>query len=209
LMLTAPPSTRSGQGWGAHAFVLRDIPTTFDRNGEYPLNGKFNVVVVNTFSQDEPLDQVLAAAKNLPEVEFHITGKKKMAAPETLAQAPANVHFTDFLPDASYYGLLNAAQTVMCLTTRNHTMQRGACEALSLGKPIITSDWPLLQTYFHQGTVHVANTSEAIQQGVRQMQENYPLYQTEIKALQLEQQRECQEKVALLMNLIQTSLERK
>jgi glycosyltransferase involved in cell wall biosynthesis len=197
------------QGWGAHSFVLRDIPTTFDQNGEYPLNGKFNVVVVNTFSQDEPLDQVLAAAKNLPEVEFHITGKKKMAAPETLAQASANVHFTDFLPDASYYGLLNAAQTVMCLTTRNHTMQRGACEALSLGKPIITSDWPLLQTYFHRGTVHVANTSEAIQQGVRQMQANYPLYQAEIKALQLEQQQEWQEKVTLLMNLIQTSLERK
>jgi glycosyltransferase involved in cell wall biosynthesis len=197
------------QGWGGHAFVLRDIPTTFEQNGEVPLDGRFNVVVVNTFSEDEPLDQVLAAAKELPEIAFYVTGKKKMAAPAVLAQAPANVHFTDFLPDAAYYGLLNAAQTVMCLTTRNHTMQRGACEALSLGKPIITSDWPLLQTYFHRGTVHVANTSDAIRQGVWQMKENYPLYQAEIKVLQTEQQREWQEKVALLLSLIEKSMERK
>ena len=194
------------EGWGGHSFILRDIPTSFDQSGEYPVNGNFNLVVVNTFSEDEPLAEILAAAKELPEINFYITGKKKMAALETLVSAPANVHFTDFLPDTSYYGLLNAAQAVMCLTTRNHTMQRGACEALSLGKPIITSDWPLLQTYFHQGTIHVSNTSAAIRQGVLEMTGNYPYYQTGIKELQTAQQQEWQEKVALLLGLIEKSV---
>jgi glycosyltransferase involved in cell wall biosynthesis len=194
------------QIWGGHAFVLRDIPTSFDNSGEYPVSGHFNIVVVNTFSEDEPLGEVLEAAKNLPEVNFYVTGRKKMAAPEVLAHAPINVHFTDFLPDMSYYGLLNAAQAVICLTTRNHTMQRGACEALSLGKPIITSDWPLLQTYFHKGTIHIPNTSEAIRQGVLKMEENYQQYQAEIKELQMTQQQEWKEKVELLMNLIEKSV---
>lgn len=194
------------QSWGGHSFVLRDIPTTFDQQGEFAVNGNFNVVVVNTFSEDEPLGEVLAAAKDLRDVDFYVTGKKKMASIETLAQAPQNVHFTDFLPEPAYYALLTGSQAVMCLTTRNHTMQRGACEALSLGKPIITSNWPLLQSYFHRGTVHVDNNRQAIQQGVIQMKAQYPYYQTEIKQLQLAQQQEWQEKVALLLNLIHQAM---
>lgn len=194
------------ESWGGHSFILRDIPTSFSQSGEYPLNGGFNVVVVNTFSEDEPLGEILAAADELPQINFYVTGKKKMATSETLAAAPANVHFTDFLPDASYYGLLNGAQAVMCLTTRNHTMQRGACEALSLGKPIITSDWPLLRTYFHQGTIHVANTSTAIRQGILEMSGNHPQYQSGIKALQTAQQQEWQEKVTLLLGLIEQAV---
>jgi hypothetical protein len=85
-------------------------------------------------------------------------------------------------------------------------MQRGACEALSLGKPIITSDWPLLQTYFHKGTVHVANTSQGIREGVIKMREEYRRYQTEIKSLQLIQQHEWEAKVKMLKALIERSL---
>ncbi len=51
--------------WGANAFVLRDIPTTFVRNESYPVKGDFNVVVINSFGPDEPLDEVLAAADKL------------------------------------------------------------------------------------------------------------------------------------------------
>jgi glycosyltransferase involved in cell wall biosynthesis len=191
------------QNWGARAFVLRDIPTRFEQNGDYPLKGNFNVVVVNTFSEDEPLAEILEAAKNLPQVEFYVTGKKKLASPDLLASASANVHFTDFLPDLAYYALLNNAQAVMCLTTRNHTMQRGACEALSLGKPIITSSWPLLQAYFHKGTVHVVNASEGIRHGILKMKAQYHLYQTEIKELQVEQQQEWQYKINALIALLQ------
>jgi glycosyltransferase involved in cell wall biosynthesis len=131
---------------GGRAFVLRDIPTSFDLTGTYPLNGGFNIAVVNSFAKDEPLDEVLAAAACLANVHFYVTGKQELAPPGMLARAPANVRFTGFLPDATYYALLNGAHAVLCLTTRDHTMQRGACEALSLGRPIITSDWPQLKT---------------------------------------------------------------
>ncbi len=192
--------------WGAHALVLRDIPTTFPKEESYPVEGTFNVVVVNTFASDEPLTEVLHAAAALNEVDFYVTGKKSRAGDLLLEQVPGNVHFTDYLPNERYYALLASCQTVMCLTTRDNTMQRGACEALSLGKPIVTSDWPLLREYFHAGTVHVPNDSESIRQGVEEMQAHYDFYRSGIKDLQILQRQEWQKNIQLLIDLIKDSI---
>jgi glycosyltransferase involved in cell wall biosynthesis len=190
------------RSWGARALVIRDIPTTFPENGLYPLNGDFNVTVVNTFASDEPLEQVLEAARDLDGVHFYITGRVSRGDPRLLERAPRNVTFTDFLSNEQYYALLRGGHAVMCLTTRDNTMQRGACEALSLARPIITSQWPLLREYFHQGTVHVDNTSAGIRQGVREMCSRYDEYVTGILALQVRQQMEWKEKLRELIGLI-------
>jgi glycosyltransferase involved in cell wall biosynthesis len=195
---------RTIQSWGARALVIRDIPTTFPEGGTYPLNGDFNVTVVNTFSTDEPLGQVLEAAHNMDGVHFYVTGRVSRGDPRLLEHAPANVTFTDFLSTEQYYALLRGGHAVMCLTTRDNTMQRGACEALSLAKPIITSHWPLLKEYFQQGTVHVDNTSTGIQQGVQEMRSRYQEYLSEIRALQVRQQAEWKEKLSELGALIGT-----
>lgn len=216
------------ESWGAHAFILRDIPTTFPDGDGYPLHGQFNVVVVNSFAEDEPLQEVLGAAESLdraaaheqhvmqakrpPVVHFYITGKTSRAPLDIAARIaqpahlPQNVHFTDFLPDSDYYSLMNSADAIMCLTTRDHTMQRGACEALSLGKPIITSDWPLLKTYFHRGTVHVDNTAGGIRAGVLNMFSQYGYFRDEIKELQKDQLQEWNDKIELLTGLLQCAV---
>lgn len=188
--------------WGGHAFVLRDIPTTFPKGEAFYFNSACNVVMVNTFAADEPLADVLAAAAELEDVQFYVTGKKRRDGQPIPSPVPPNVHFTGFLPTEDYYALLDGCQAVMCLTTRNHTMQRGACEALALGKPIITSDWPLLKSYFHKGTVHVDNTCGGIRRGIEEMLAHYEQYQAGIKELQQLQQQEWQQKIHLLMELL-------
>ncbi|MDX1521187.1 MAG: glycosyltransferase, partial [Anaerolineae bacterium] len=137
-----------------------------------------------------------------PGVHFYITGKLKPGNADIVSQAPANAHFTDFLSNDDYYRLLNTANAVMCLTTRNHTMQRGACEALSLGKPIITSDWPLLRAYFNKGTMHVDNSAEGIRQGIIDLLDNIEAYEHGIKDLQVDQQKEWQKKIGVIVDLI-------
>lgn len=195
------------ESWGGAAFVLRDIPTDFPEAVPPILSKKFNIAVINTFSPDEPLDQIIDAAIALEKVHFYITGKKSNAPANILAAAPDNVHFTDFLPDECYYALLRSSDAVMCLTTRDHTMQRGACEALSLGKPIIVSDWPILRNYFQKGTVYVANTKEAIFQGVCEMKKHHFIYQREIKELQKSQQEEWARKIVVLTDLVRKAVE--
>jgi glycosyltransferase involved in cell wall biosynthesis len=153
-------------GWGGRALVVRSLPTDHVAGEPPPLSGRVNVAVVNTWAADEPLVAVLEAAAAVPEVDFHITGRSERVS--ALAQPiPPNVHFTGFLTEPVYHGLLGAADAVMCLTTRNHTMQNGASEALSHGTPVITSDWPLLRDYFDEGTVHVDNSPAGIASGVR------------------------------------------
>ena len=195
--------------WGAKAFLLPDIPTRFPRAASYPVSDRFNVVVVNTFSDDEPLSEVLEAARELEDVQFYVTGKRSSAPPKLFDEAPDNVHFTDYLPEESYYALLASSQAVMCLTTRDNTMQRGACEALWLGKPIITSNWTLLREYFHQGTVHVPNTSVGIRLGVMELKKHYHRYLQEIVELQAVQHEQWQKRLVALTDLTQSALANK
>jgi glycosyltransferase involved in cell wall biosynthesis len=172
---------------GCTALVLRDIPTTFPTASEPELPEGFHALVVNTFNFDEPLDEVLEAAHRLPEVTFHVSGRAERH-PEVVATAPPNVRFTGFLADEDYHALMKRADVVMCFTTRDHTMQRGACEALSLGRPIITSDWPLLRTYFHRGTVHVDNTAAGMIAAVEEVRARHAHYEAEIEHLRDYQQ---------------------
>jgi glycosyltransferase involved in cell wall biosynthesis len=190
------------RAWGGRAIILRDIPTTFPGGADYPLDGGFNIAFINTFSEDEPLETFLQAAAGLPGVTFHVTGKVRAKDAALVAGAPPNVRFTGFLPDETYYALLRSVNVVMCLTTRDHTMQRGACEALSLGKPIVTSDWSLLRQYFHKGTVHVDNSVAGIRQGVMEMQAQHHAYQTGIIALRSDQDSEWRQNVQPLHALI-------
>jgi len=191
-------------GWGGNSLVMKDPVTTYPLV-ECSLSDNFNLVVVNSFSSDEPLEEVLKTARDLKDVRFYITGKKSSADPQLFTQTPPNVIFTDYLPSEMYYGLLKSSDAVMCLTTSDHTLQCGACESLSLGKPIITSDWPILREYFHQGTVHVPNTSEGIRQGVLEMQKNYDTYLSGIRELHEFHKQGWKNQAEKLVQLIETS----
>jgi glycosyltransferase involved in cell wall biosynthesis len=193
---------------GGRALVIRDIPTSFPGTPRQRTGTDFNVLVVNTFSADEPLREVIAAAREAPEATFHVTGDMSRASGRMAGNLPGNVRFTGFLPAQAYYELMASSDAVMCLTTRDDTMQRGACEALSMGRPIITSDWPLLRDYFRKGTVHVDGSPIGIRDGVRAMMRDHSRYEAEIASLQVEQRREWARALGSLVRLVDSSLAR-
>jgi glycosyltransferase involved in cell wall biosynthesis len=196
--------------WNANAFTLADIPTAFpSSNGCLPLKGDFNIVVINTFSPDEPIKIILKAAAALPDINFYITGDTIRAKKEDLINHPENITFTGFLPDDQYISLLRSVQAIMVLTTDNHTMQRGACEALSLGQPIITSNWPVLKQYFNRGTIFVNNTVNGIREGVLKMGKNRSVLKKEIMILKKESIQEWRNKSFQLLRMIEDGLQKK
>lgn len=193
--------------WGANALTLTDVPAIPSRRQQSrQSNDSFNILYVSTASYDEPISEVLEAASRLPEVCFRITGNYQNNAQHIIQSAPANVHFTGYVPDEEFFALFEAAHAVMCLTTENHTMQSGASEALWSAKPIITSNWPMLRDYFDQGTLHVDNTADGIVQAVATMRENLPAFEVGIKALQAKRRDEWSRKVEELIQQIREAL---
>jgi glycosyltransferase involved in cell wall biosynthesis len=188
----------------APVMVVPDIPqpapeaSVVDR---VALGEGFHVLVVNTWSPDEPLREVIRAAADLPEVTFHVTGRRDHRV-DALGRLPTNVLFTGFLPDEQYRRLMVAVDAVVCLTTRDHTMQRGACEALSMARPIVTSRWPLLESYFSAGTIHVDNTATGIREAIRHLTEHYATYAEAIAELRTRRWAEWRERRAALVALL-------
>lgn len=195
------------RGWDAPATILRDVPTTFVASTGLPRDQRFSVLVVSTFASDEPLENILSAARRLPDVHFYVTGDFDRADPALGPSSPANVEFTGYLPDDVYYATMLESDVVLCLTTRDNTMQRGACEALSMARPIITSDWPLLRDYFSKGTVHVTSDPEAIAVGIEQMRAEHDRHQRDISELQHDQRREWSVASADLGRLIRNAID--
>lgn len=190
------------QAWSAHVSILPDPFVTLPQGEDFQVKPGFNVVLINTFADDEPVEVVLETAAQLPDVHFYITGNTKMKPASFFANLPANITFTGFLPDPQYFGLLRAAQAVMSLTTRDYTLQGGGCEAVSLGKPLITSDWPYLREFFAKGTVYVSNSSEGIKDGILIMQNTYKDLEQEIATFREHRRREWETRFAQLKELI-------
>ena len=157
---------------GGHATVVPDVPIEFAERERFPRPSGFVVAVVCSFNYDEPIREILAAAALLPDVQFFMTGNPRHLDPALSAALPANVRLTGFLSTPAYGGLLTDADAVLTLTTRDHTMLRGAYEAIYQGTPVIVSNWELLRESFPEGATHVANSPEAIAQGIRDIRAN-------------------------------------
>ena len=153
---------------------------------DVPLKGLCKMTLISSFTRDEPLAIFLKAASKLAEVQFYVTGDVKDADPWLIKNKPDNVEFTGYLSDSQYVGLLLASDAVLSLTTVDHTMQRGAYEAIYLGKPVITSNFEVLRSAFPKGTVHVDGNVDDIVRGIIKMRDNLRKYEAEAQQLKSE-----------------------
>lgn len=196
------------RSWGGRPILVPNVPTTLVPGEPPPLDaGRPNVAVVNTWAPDEPLRAVIDAAERLPEVAFHVTGRSDRLV-ELGRGVPANVRFTGFLDETAYLGLLAEADAVVCLTTRDHTMQNGAAEAMSLGTPVVTSTWPILRGYFSRGTVHVEHDPAAIADGIARLLAERSAYRSAILALRDEQHARWTDTKRAIIDRVNASLRR-
>lgn len=159
------------RGAGAHAVLVPDVPVLFESPEPFARPATTTIAVVCSFNYDEPVAEILEAAAQVPDVRFFVTGNAKHLSADLRAHIPDNVTLTGFLSTAAYGGLLASADAVMTLTTMDHTMMRGAYEAIYQGTPVIVSDWPILRESFSDGALHVDNTPGGIAAAVRTVAE--------------------------------------
>jgi glycosyltransferase involved in cell wall biosynthesis len=165
-------------------------------------NKEFKVAVICSFSDDEPLEEILDAAAALPNVLFHITGDKSRADKRILSTKQENVRFTGFLDHVEYVSALKDVDAIVVLTKRDRTMLAGAYEALALQKPLITSNWGALKRYFCRGTIHVDNSARQIEAAVRIVQKKKDQLEKELYQLKLEKTEEWEKKFGAFKKLL-------
>ena len=190
------------KGWGCRYCVLGFTPGYYPAGLKYPLDRQYNIAVISTFGKDEPLAEIFDAAKYLNDVCFYFTGNSQRIEQALLSRKPENCRLTGYLSYEQYVGLLRGVNAVMDLTSRDHTLLMGGFEAVSLGKPFITSDWPVLRNYFSMGTVHIPNTVAGVLDGIYRSQCEQQMLQQGILRLREQLQAEWEQKYAALRHLL-------
>ncbi|MHA1300707.1 MAG: glycosyltransferase [Candidatus Helarchaeota archaeon] len=193
---------RKVANWGAKTINMGEVIYQMETNKIYPLREGFNVVYVSIYDKDEPLSEVIEAARKMPSVNFYITGSLRYAPYNIIKKSSDNVIFTDFLSNEMYVALLKNSDIVICLTKNDNTMQNGAYEALTLGCPIITSNWPVLSKLYYKGSICIDNSSNSLINAINEIKKNYPRYIREVIELKAEFQSSWEKKFWKLLEVL-------
>ena len=155
-------------GWPMDkVLVLEDVPSigkdklrtgTFWENVPAP---RPLIVIPGSFSADEPIKEILAAARIASECTFILTGRAERAEQNghNISELPKNVICPGFLSITDFDNLLIEADVVMGLTCEEGIQLSVCNEALGFGRPLVTSDTKILRKLFGEAAVLVDTTN--------------------------------------------------
>ena len=155
------------EGWGGHALPVHEAPPQWSVPPARPLPARPCVLVPGRMASDDPVSEVLTAARLLAEADVVVTGDRHRAPAGSLDGPPPNLSLPGFLPSERYVEAIAAADVVVSLSLDHFSVMRTAYEAVYAGRPLVISDWPALAEVFPHA-VRVANTADEIARGVRE-----------------------------------------
>lgn len=161
----------------ARLCVLEDVPPLRSPAHPPPVPAAFAgrprpwLLFAGSYGRDEPVAEVLQAARELGTGVVAVTGRLGNAAKNghDIHNPPANVVLTNYLPLAEFEALLTHCDAVLAFT-RFDGIQLSVCnEALGFGRPMVVSDTPLLRDLFGSAGVMTDSADPAaIVRAVRQ-----------------------------------------
>ena len=152
---------------------LPEIPVINDESSPWVSLKSPCVLMICSWASDEPYCEVISAAAALPDVTFYITGNSKGREAACNFELPSNVVLTGFVSENDYHLLLNNADIIVDLTTREDCLVCGAYEAIAVGKPVVLSNTSALRNYFADAAIYVDNHSASIVDGIRNILRSY------------------------------------
>jgi glycosyltransferase involved in cell wall biosynthesis len=155
---------------GGRPIVLPDrIPVPPPDTVALPMHGPFKVVLIATFAKDEPVAEVLAAARELgAEYQFYVTGNHRKLDPALAAATPPNVSFTGFLSEPQYWSALRQSDLIVDLSLMDNCLVCGAYEALAVGTPLVLSGNTASVDLFSGVARFADNSAASIAQAIRE-----------------------------------------
>jgi glycosyltransferase involved in cell wall biosynthesis len=191
--------------WGGRGFVLQDKLPSLVLAKKVQLKGLQNIIFVCSFSGDEPVNEVIEAARLIDQsIVIYITGNNSKLKKDIIDGAPKNIIFTGFMDEKMYQSVLYSSDAVMALTTADHFLLCAAYEALALGRSLILSRTPDLMEYFHQGAIFTKNDAESLASAIRTALAEKGRLEQEAAVLRRELVIDWQEKFCRLAERINT-----
>ncbi|WP_253485347.1 glycosyltransferase [Natronocella acetinitrilica] len=165
--------------WGGNGVVLQDklpklVPSTPPRRPGFmeEKNGP-SVMCVTTYSDDEPIDELIEALRSIEGVTSYLTGNysKTRYANELASFKEDGVVLTGYISEIDYVDLMASVDVVVVLTIHEDLLTCGAYEAISLEKPLVLSDTHALRSYFRGAATYVKPTASSIGEGITELLE--------------------------------------
>lgn len=153
VLVTVPEYVRLVESWGARGLIVHEAPPRHLGSPDRParpgtLSDRRRVLFAGVFSRDEPVAEVMAAARALPDLDVVVTGDVELCPPAIRANLPANVHLTGFLDLRAYADEVARADVVLALTTEPTSIMRAAYEAVYARRQLVVTDFPALREVF-------------------------------------------------------------
>ncbi len=182
--------------------VLEDVPplrhgeTRGDPPAAFAGRPRPWVLFPGSYGHDEPVAELLQAARLLGDGVVAVTGRLTNAARNghDIGDPPTNVLLSGYLPVEQFDALLQHADVVLALT-RLDGIQLSVCnEALGFGRPMVMSDTPLLRRLFGSAAVCVDSARpEALAAGIRQAWAEAPAWRRAAIAMATDRRRRWQD----------------
>jgi hypothetical protein len=144
---------------GGTPHILPDrLPTPpFTPTAPPVLNGPLRVMVVATYAADEPIAEIIEAARALgDQYQLSITGRETKLPAEQRARLPSNVRQTGFLAEEAYWELMRDSHIVLDLTLKPNCLVCGAYESLAVLRPMVLTGNPATVDLFGKVAVFPA-----------------------------------------------------
>jgi glycosyltransferase involved in cell wall biosynthesis len=167
-IVTTPELGEQISNWNGRPLIVHEAPMVWSERSEpRRCADRRRVLFICTFVPDEPLMEVLEAARRLPDVTVQITGDLRRLPGRAREAAPENVEWTGYLMGEEYVAALSGADVLMTLTTRRESVQRSAHEAVDALRPLVLSRWPHMRELFPHAVL-VENNPASIAAGIEE-----------------------------------------
>jgi glycosyltransferase involved in cell wall biosynthesis len=167
-IVTTPQLGEQISRWNGRPLIVHEAPMVWSEQAQLRECSCDNrLLFVCTFAPDEPLMEVLEAARRLPAIRFQITGDLRRLPADARRTSPRNVEWVGYLGPDEYVAALNKADVVMTLTRRAESVPRSAHEAVDALRPLVLSDWPHVSELFPYAVL-VDNDGRSIAAGIEE-----------------------------------------
>lgn len=171
------------RSWGGRPLVLHEAPPHWGTSAPRALDGRRPRVLFScVFASDEPVAEVIAAARSLPSLDVVVTGDPRKADAGLLDDLPPNVRLTGWLDQAAYAAEVDACDIVLALTTEPTSVMRAAYEAGYARRVLVVSDTEVMRALFPE-SVTCANDRAGIADGLRRAVADHPRLVADLDAV--------------------------